>query len=78
MTANFHEELDVTYELITDTSKTWVLDFDLSDAIVWSADPATFTSPMDILEAFRLKFGPNRTTTQGEEDDGIRADLRIE
>jgi len=78
VTANFHEELPVTYGQITDTGSVWTLSFDLSDAIVWSQDPATFQGPADIVNAFRLKFGPNRSTTQGEDDDGIRADLTIE
>lgn len=78
VTANFHEALPVTWQLITDPTQLWTLEFDLSDAIVWAEDPALFTTPEQYVAAFRLKFGPNQTTTMGEEDDGIRAQLRIE
>ena len=78
VTANFHKELPVTWDLITDTTQIWTLGFDLSNAIVWATDPATFTTPQEFVAAFRLKFGPNQTTTMGEEDDGIRARLRID
>ncbi|MBN2716583.1 MAG: hypothetical protein JXX14_12070 [Deltaproteobacteria bacterium] len=78
VTANFYEELPVTYALITDSTKIWTLEFDLSNAILWENDPTTFTSPQAYVAAFRLKFGPNQTTTMGEADDGIRARLRID
>lgn len=78
VTANFFEELPVTHELLTDTAKVWTLAFDLEDAIVWNIDPADITSPQQYVAAFRLKFGPNQSTTYGENDDGIRAQLKIE
>lgn len=82
VTANFGENgvdaYDVTFAQLADTTLTWTLDFDVSDAILWSEAPSTFTNVREMLTAFRLKFGPNQSTTQGEEDDGIHASLTIE
>lgn len=79
VTANFPVPLPVTYALLTDPAKIWTLTFDLSDAILWGdTDPETLSSPEAIVAAFRLKFGPNQSTTYGEEDDGIQAALTIE
>jgi hypothetical protein len=78
VTANFPTALDVTHDLITDTSRVWTLSFDISSAIVWSTDPDAITAEADLVEAFRLKFGPNQSSTSGETDDGIRASLTIE
>jgi|GEM_PF-2957664 len=78
VTANFPTEVTVDYGMLADTSKVWTLSFELANAIVWSADPNTFTSPQDLVKNFRLKFGPNRSTTYGEADDGIRSQLSID
>lgn len=78
VTANFLQNLLVDYELITDPEKVWTLRFDLGNAIVWREDPSTLSTPQELLDAFRLKFGPNQSTTYGEEDDGIRATLTVD
>lgn len=78
VTAHFIEPFPVTWELLDDAAKTWTLEFILKDAIVWAADPSTLDTPESIVNAFRLKFGPNRSTTMGETDDGIRAVFSIE
>ncbi|MBU0935743.1 MAG: hypothetical protein KKC64_08990, partial [Spirochaetes bacterium] len=67
----------VDWDTLADTGKTWTLSFILENAIVWTVAPDTLTTPQAILDAFRLKFGPNQSTTYGEEDDGIRATLSI-
>lgn len=78
VTANLYPEVPVSYGLLEDGSKTWTLDFSVTDAVVWAAPPATFTGEPSMLAAFRLKFGPNRSTTMGEADDGISGALTIE
>lgn len=77
VTANFPQSLPVDWDTLADTGKTWTLSFILENAIVWTVAPDTLTTPQAILDAFRLKFGPNQSTTYGEEDDGIRATLSI-
>lgn len=79
VTANFPVPLAVTYTTLGSAGKTWTLAFDLSDAVLWGdADPRTFAAPERLVEAFRLKFGPNQSTTAGETDDGIQASLSID
>lgn len=82
VTANFGENganaVTVTYDQMANTDLTWTLDFDLSSAIVWSESPSNFTNVQDMVDAFRLKFGPNQSTTNGETDDGIQATISIE
>jgi len=78
VTANFPTAVDVTYSQLTDSAKVWTLDFSVTNGIVWASLPNTFSSVQSILNSFRLKFGPNQSTTQGEEDDGIRASLSIQ
>ncbi len=78
VTANFLEAVPVSYALLQDPTRTWTLDFSVSDAIVWSVPPSEMADLPAMLDAFRLKFGPNRSTTYGETDDGIRATLTLD
>ena len=71
VTANFGENsanaVTVSYDELANTGLTWTLDFDVTNAIVWSAAPSTFSNVRDMLSAFRLKFGPNQSHNSGRD-----------
>lgn len=78
VTANFPNPVAVEYDALSDTTKVWTLSFLLQNAIVWDRNPELYSTPQEWLAGFRLKFGPNRSTTYGEDDDGIRSQLYID
>lgn len=53
---SFTEGLTPTYAEISDTTRLWTLDFDVTDAIDWAQAPSTFTGPEDILENFSIPY----------------------
>lgn len=74
---NLKEDLSVTYAQISSTTNVWTLDFDLASAVQFEAMPSTFDSVSDVVQNFKLKYAPNSSSSQGSDDDGIRATLTI-
>lgn len=68
------ESLTVTYAQISSTTNVWTLDFNLTNAIQFTAAPSTFATERAVLSNFKLKFDPESTSA----DDRIRATLAIE
>jgi hypothetical protein len=71
---DFPEVVSTTYAEISDATRLWSLDFDITNAIKWTAAPSTFTTIEDILANFKLPYFCPDT---GCDSSGITASLTI-
>jgi len=67
------EALTVTFAQISSTTNVWTLDFDLTNAIAFTAAPSTFTTARDVLNNFKLKYDSESDSA----DARIKATLTI-
>ncbi len=67
--------LKPTFAEISDTTRLWTLDFDIENAIGWTAAPSTFTTVEDFLANFKLPYACSASTC--DTTGGIEATLTI-
>jgi hypothetical protein len=67
--------VDTTYAEISDTTRLWTIDFDVTGAIQWGAAPSTFTTEADVIKYFTLPYACNYSGCAPIE--GITASLNI-
>jgi len=72
---DFPTPLAVTFAEISDITRLWTLDFDVTNAIQWEANPSTFDSKQDILDNFSIPYACNFDGCPDAE--GISATLTI-
>jgi len=68
------ETLTVTHAQIASVTNVWTLDFDLANAIQFTAAPSTFANVRDVVNNFSVKFDP----TSESAETRIKAALTIE
>lgn len=64
-----------TFSEISDTTRLWTIDFDIENAIQWTAAPSTFTAAKDFLANFKLPYACNYDGC--DQSGGITATLTI-
>ena len=67
--------LTPTYAEISDVTRLWTLDFDIANAISWTAAPSTFSTVEDFLANFKLPYACAASTC--DTTGGIEATLTI-
>ena len=66
----------VSYEEISDVTRLWTLDFDITNALSFTLVPEEFSSELDIVQNFSLEFGCNTEDCELS-DNRITATLTI-
>jgi hypothetical protein len=72
---NFPSVVSTTFAEISDTTRLWSIDFDVTGAINWEDNPSTFQAKKDILDNFSIPYACNMAGCPDTE--GISATLSI-
>lgn len=70
------EEVTTTYAELSDTTRLWTVDYDVTDALSFDAAPSTFDSELDLVMNFALEYGCNFSGCETSENR-VHASLTI-